>query len=100
MTYLAPSKANIRNIRDIHAALQDYASSSTKIELDLDTCEDVDLSFLQLVESVRKSAAASGKPVTLSRPANDAVRTALKRAGFLDVLSPEDAQFWLHEGMQ
>lgn len=100
MTYLAPSKANIRNIRDIHAALLDYASSSTRIELDLAACEDIDLSFLQLIESVRKSAASSGKPVTLSRPANDAVKTALKRAGFLDVLSPEDAQFWLHEGMQ
>ncbi|WP_137154612.1 STAS domain-containing protein [Rhizobium sp. FKL33] len=100
MTYLAPSKANIRNIRDIHAALQDYASSSSRIELDLENCEDIDLSFLQLVESVRKSAAAGGKPVTLSRPANDAVKAALKRAGFLDVLSQEDAQFWLHEGMQ
>ncbi|MDH6269257.1 anti-anti-sigma regulatory factor [Rhizobium sp. SG_E_25_P2] len=100
MTYLAPSKANIRNIRDIHAALLDYASSSTRIELDLRNCEDVDLSFLQLIESVRKSASAGGKPVTLTRPVNDAVKTALKRAGFLDVLTSEDAKFWLHEGMQ
>ncbi|MBB1250592.1 MULTISPECIES: STAS domain-containing protein [unclassified Rhizobium] len=100
MTYSMPAKANIRNIRDIHAELLDYSSSSTQIEIDLGNCEDIDLSFLQLIESVRKSAAAGGKPVTLSRPANAAVKTALKRAGFLDVLSTEDAKFWLHEGMQ
>jgi MFS superfamily sulfate permease-like transporter len=95
-----PPKANIRNIRDIHAELLDYASASNQIEIDLGNCDDIDLSFLQLIESVRKSAAAGGKSVTLSRPANVAVKTALKRAGFLDVLSTEDAKFWLHEGMQ
>jgi hypothetical protein len=70
-----------------------------RIELDLAACEDIDLSFLQLIESVRKSAASSGKPVTLSRPRTTLSRRRSSGAGFLDVLSPEDAQFWLHEGM-
>jgi MFS superfamily sulfate permease-like transporter len=100
MTYVAPPKANIRNIKDIHAELLNHVGSSTRIEIDLDACEDVDVSMIQLVESARKSAAASGKSIALTKPANDAVKATLRRAGLLDVLAQEDAQFWLHKDAQ
>lgn len=48
--------------------------------------------FCNWLDPFAKAPLRAANPVTLSRPANDAVRTALKRAGFSDVLSPEDAR--------
>jgi anti-anti-sigma regulatory factor len=97
MTYIIPSKVNIRNIRDIHTELLTYVNTNDVVEIDLDGCDDIDISLLQLIESARKSALSGGKPISLSKPANETVQSTLKRAGLLDAFSSADTKFWLHK---
>lgn len=97
MTYRVPEKVNIRNVKDIHGEILIYFKNNPAVEIDLDGCEDVDLSLVQLVESVRKSAAAQSRRVSLTKPANDMVRATLERAGFFASFTSDDARFWLHQ---
>jgi hypothetical protein len=96
MVYIAPSKVNIRNIKDIHAELLTYVNNNAAIEINLDDCEDNDLSLIQLIESARKSADARSKTISLTKPANDIVQSTLRRAGLLEAFSADDSKFWLH----
>lgn len=55
---------------------------------------EVDLTFAQLLEAARRTAAATGRSIRLERPAEGPVLQVLQRGGFLD---PEDADrlnFW------
>ncbi len=97
MVYIVPAKVNIRNIRDIHAEFLTYANNSTAIEIDLDGCEESDLSLIQLIESARKTAAADSKNISLTKPANDIVLSTLRRAGMFDAFSAADTKFWLQK---
>ncbi|CAN7232933.1 STAS domain-containing protein [Rhizobium sp. LjRoot30] len=95
-----PARANIRNIVETHSAVLASLLEAEAVEIDLSDCNDVDLSFLQMVESARVYAKSAGKTVKLASPADGAVLETLKRAGFLDEITPEDAKFWLHrEGL-
>ncbi|OJT96667.1 MAG: hypothetical protein BGN83_12395 [Rhizobium sp. 63-7] len=95
-----PARANIRNIAETHTAVLASLLEAQAVEIDLSDCNDVDLSFLQMIESARVYAQSAGKTVKLSSPADGVVLETLKRAGFLDEITPEDARFWLHrEGM-
>jgi hypothetical protein len=97
MVYVIPSKVNIRNIKDVHTDFSTYVKSNANIEINLDSCEDIDLSLIQLVESARKSAETEAKSISLTKPANDIIQATLKRAGLLDAFSNGDAKFWLHK---
>lgn len=75
------------------------ALSGTKpVVIDLGCEPEVDLSFIQLVESARLYAAAHGKALTLAQPASGSLLDVLERAGFIETASHEDALFWLHKG--
>jgi hypothetical protein len=39
----------------------------------------------------------AGKTLRLAAPATGSVLKVLQRGGFIDSLSAEDAQFWLHQ---
>jgi hypothetical protein len=97
MVYVVPPKVNIRNIKDVHSEFLTHVKNSAAIEIDLDGCEDADLSLIQLLESARKSAAADNKSISLTKPANDIVLSTLERAGFAEAFSAGDAKFWLHK---
>jgi hypothetical protein len=97
MVYVIPSKVNIRNIKDIHTDFLTYVKNNKSIEVNLDDCQDIDLSLIQLVESARKSAEAEAKSISLTKPANDIIQSTLKRAGLFDAFSNVDAKFWLHK---
>ena len=88
----------IRNISDllpeISAALQD----SQPVAIKLAEGVEVDLSFVQLVESARLFARMHGKSLCLAQPATGALLDVLERGGFIESASEEDAQFWLHKG--
>ncbi|GEO85536.1 MULTISPECIES: STAS domain-containing protein [Alphaproteobacteria] len=90
--------ANIRNISNIHSEISSALSSSPALTLDLADVPDVDLSFVQLLESARLQASLEGKQLTLSQPASGTLLDVLRRAGVIETASPEDAQFWLHKG--
>lgn len=75
------------------------ALSGTKpVVIDFAGEPEVDLSFIQLVESARLYAAAHGKALTLAQPASGSLLDVLERAGFIETASHEDALFWLHKG--
>ncbi len=97
MVYVIPAKVNIRNIKDIHSDFLMYVKNNKAVEVDLNSCEDVDLSLIQLVEAARKSAEAEAKSISLTKPANDIIQSVLKRAGLYDAFSSNDAKFWLHK---
>jgi hypothetical protein len=97
MTFIVPQRVNIRNVNDVGAALAAHVESSTAIEIDLAGCDEIDLSLIQLIEAARKSADAGSKSINLTKPANDIVQATLKRAGFLDAFTADDAKFWLHK---
>jgi len=97
MTFSFPETVNIRNIGDLKDQISINIPNIDNIELDLGKCSDIDLSALQLVESVRIYAASTGKQIKLAGPANAAVASTLARAGFIERMSPEDRLFWLHK---
>lgn len=97
MVYAVPSKVNIRNIKDIYQEFSAYVNKNNNVEIDLDNCQDIDLSLIQLIESARKTAAAGSGSISLTKPANDIVHSTLQRAGLMDAFSSEDAKFWLHK---
>ena len=97
MTFSFSETVNIRTIGDLKEEIAANISNVDPIELDLGKCSDIDLSALQLVESIRIYAASAGKQIKLATPANAAVLSTLTRAGFNEGMSQEDRLFWLHK---
>ncbi|MBW8298247.1 MAG: STAS domain-containing protein [Hydrogenophaga sp.] len=89
---------NIRNISQLHPEILTALSGTKPVVLDLAGELEVDLSFVQLVESARLYAGAHGKALTLAQPASGSLLDVLERAGFIETASHEDALFWLHKG--
>jgi MFS superfamily sulfate permease-like transporter len=85
--------ADIQTIVDIHKDLKGAFEKGKNVRLDLGAVTDVDLTFVQLVESTRKFAASEGKTFSVSTPAPEALTDLLKRGGFL--ATPDDRKFWL-----
>jgi hypothetical protein len=95
-----PNVLSIRNISEIHKNITALFQSNSSVVFDIPADAEVDLSFVQLVESARVDAKTSGKSLRLSSPASGSVLRVLQRGGFIDTFSAEDAQFWLHEEVQ
>jgi hypothetical protein len=51
-----------------------------------------------MLEAARVYAKANDKHMSLLQPASAELLDILRRAGFLDGMSDEDAQFYLHQG--
>lgn len=60
-----------------------------------DVAEDavIDLTFIQLLESARRTARETGVAFGLAAPATGALRETLERGGFL--VAADDQDFWL-----
>ncbi len=91
---------NIQVIEGIRTAMLEEIQIHEDPELDLSQLQDADLSFLQLVEAARKSAAAKGKRFRLAAPASPHLVSLLERAGFLADGNAQARQFWLEGGVQ
>ena len=65
------------------------------VVIDAADAAEVDLSFVQLIEAARISAAQTGRELVLAAPAAGSLRSALERAGFLQ--PPDRRAFWLQE---
>lgn len=92
-----PDSLIIKNISDVHSIIQLSLAERPEIILDISEDAEADLSFVQLVEAARMDARAAGKTMRLAAPAAGSVLKVLKRGGFIDAQSPDDAQFWLHQ---
>ena len=92
-----PAALAIKNILEVHKNINLHLADNTEIILDIPADAEADLSFVQLVESARMDARAAGKTMRLAAPATGSVLKVLQRGGFVDVLTADDAQFWLHQ---
>jgi ABC-type transporter Mla MlaB component len=90
----------VSNIESAHLELGAALSQEKPVLVDISGVTETDLTFVQLIEAARRHAAASGRDLALSRPAEGAVLEVLRRGGFLDDDVCNRAEFWLQEGLQ
>ena len=83
----------IRTIADAHQRLSAALAESSVVKAEVAADAAVDLSFVQLLESARRTARETGVAFDLATPAAGQLREALERGGFL--AAPEDRGFWL-----
>jgi hypothetical protein len=89
-----PSSVTVRSVAEFGSRLCSLLEANDEIVLDLAALSDMDLSFVQLVQSARSYGAHEGKAIRLARPADGAVAALLQRAGFLTDPAPADMDFW------
>ena len=65
------------------------------VVVNIDDASEIDLTFIQLMESARRKAAETGRDFRLRHPAGGAALEVLRRGGFLDDETSERAKFWL-----
>lgn len=88
--------ATIRTAEQLQSTLADAFQQDGAVTIDASELQEIDLSFVQVIEAARKTAIYEGKPIYFVTPANDAVRSLLSRSGTLTDAMPEDLDFWLH----
>jgi anti-anti-sigma regulatory factor len=86
---------NVSNISDAHDILLEALEQNDSLAIDIDGLEEADLTFVQLIESARRSAAEAECSIVLRQPAQGAVLQVLQRGGFLDPEDRDRANFWL-----
>lgn len=94
-----------QTVRTIGAAaerLKDALAGAEAVEIDCGDLAEVDLSFVQLVLSARKTAVNSAKRLALSAPAGGALLACLRAGGFLngemDPALSSETRFWMKRG--
>jgi anti-anti-sigma regulatory factor len=87
----------IKNATDIKDRLLSRFDTHDHVILQLDDEANVDLSFLQLIESARQYATKKGGSLSLEKPANQNLKNVLQRAGFLEKIAAADKEFWFHQ---
>jgi anti-anti-sigma regulatory factor len=92
-----PTTLTIKSILAVQELVLDFLKKNSTTVLDIDAAAQVDLSFVQLVTAARKQAEARAGRILLARPATGDLYDVLKRGGFLDEMTPDAAQFWLHQ---
>ncbi|MBS0411232.1 MAG: STAS domain-containing protein [Proteobacteria bacterium] len=84
----------IRGVAAAHAQLRDaLANGGAVVRIDPDA--SVDLTFVQIIESGRRSARETGAGLTLAAPAQGALLETLTRGGFVE--RPDQRAFWLDQ---
>ncbi len=85
---------DVRSIEEAHEKIK-RAAAPAGLEVNLSGVTDIDLTFVQLIESARRSAAESGGSLRLSQPATGYVLETLQRGGFLSDPPDERTLFWM-----
>jgi len=91
----------VRHMGQIHTRVLEALRQYAFVNIDCSDATDVDLSFIQLVLSARKSAAATGKSLSLAHPAVGVLLERLMQAGLVgpaDGQPVSDQSFWLSQG--
>jgi hypothetical protein len=89
---------NIREAEQIRSRLLEAVRQHEHVMLGCSGAAGGDLSFVQLVLSARRTAAAAGKSVTLAAPAEGWLLEALQKAGLVSPAGQAPAagqEFWL-----
>jgi hypothetical protein len=85
----------ISNISVAHDLIMSDMSGERDVNVDLSSLGDVDLTFVQLIESARRAAEERGRTIRLLQPAQGALLQVLQRGGFLDPEDQTRSDFWL-----
>ena len=85
----------ISSVGAAHAELAAALQAPGPLVVDLSEVIEADLTLVQLIESLRRSAHDAGRVLSLAHPAGEAVREVLQRGGFLDDDTSERTLFWL-----
>jgi DNA-binding transcriptional ArsR family regulator len=88
----------VRLAKQIRARIIEALGQFPSVTIDCSGATEVDLSFIQLILSARKSASASAKTLSLAQPADGALLEALRQAGLVAPAEREpvaDQTFWL-----
>jgi hypothetical protein len=85
----------VRTIAEAHRRLSETVAAAKGVEVEIAPDADLDLSFIQLLQSGRRTARETGAGFRLARPAAGPLREMLERGGFLT--DPADREFWLIE---
>jgi hypothetical protein len=93
-----PANLTVRAITSAREEMLKFIDANESATIDLADDAQVDISFIQMIEAARIYAGTASKRIALSRPANGALLDTLRRSGFLEAMSAEDAKFWLHQG--
>ncbi|WJH41745.1 STAS domain-containing protein [Aliirhizobium terrae] len=94
-----PANLTVRAITSAREDLLTFMDAHEAATIMLADDVQVDISFIQMIEAARIHAGTAGKSIALSQPANGALLETLRRSGFLEGMSAEDAKFWLHQGV-
>lgn len=87
----------VRNVAALRQVIIDGFEDCDDLCLDIPKEDGADLCGVQLIESARCYAKATGKRLSLLRPAEQ-MRALLKNTGFLADATSDSHRFWLHEG--
>ena len=85
----------IAGIGAAHAEMMAALSAPGSVVVDISGVTEADLTFVQLLEAARRSAAEADRTLSLTQPAGPAVKEILQRGGFLDDADSDRATFWL-----
>lgn len=96
--FCLPHNLTLRTVTATHQELMEFMKTGNRMVLEFSPDSQIDVSLLQLLEAARVFAATGGKTVELAEPATGTLLDTLRRSGFLEGMSDEDAKFWLHQG--
>src|ERR1700761_191386 len=85
----------IRTMGGCREALVSALAESPAVTLSIAEDAAVDLTFVQLIEAGRRTAAQDGRALALAGPAAGSLHEVLRRGGFLE--TAENREFWLLE---
>ncbi|MFD1744491.1 hypothetical protein ACFSE1_03360 [Rhizobium helianthi] len=88
----------LRKASEHHEKLIDALQSHSSIIIEFPDNHQADVSTVQLIESARIFASTCGKKLKLAKPASGSLLSVLERGGFLTNTTPEDSNFWMHNG--
>ncbi|WP_374572133.1 STAS domain-containing protein [Phenylobacterium sp.] len=84
----------IRSITENYERLREAVKAHDAVAADISDDAECDLTFVQLFESARRSAAEGGKTFRLTRPAAGRLLETLQRGGFLSDADADRRDFW------
>ena len=85
----------IRTVTATHAELSAALEAHDAVTACVDAGATVDLTFVQLIESTRRTATDAGRAFALAGPAEGGLLETLRRGGFVE--SAGQRAFWLHQ---
>lgn len=88
----------LRSISEHHENLMSSIQEHSSIIIDFSDNHVADISTVQLIEAARIFASTCGKSLKLAKPASGSLLGVLERGGFLTHITPEDRNFWMHNG--